>query len=282
MPKTVSDEEAFYAKDSKKQVTDRKERNAMSEVEEKLAKSLTAESAELISYFPYLLQDLWELGSSPEDIKSLISKHIEVSEKTKVLDLACGKGAVSIGLAKVFGCKVKGIDIIREFIDYAEKKAEEHFVEKLCEFKAEDINESIEREKDYDIVILGAAGDVLGNPSETVSKLKRTVRQEGYIFIDDAYSMDGSDEDYPSREQWLKIFRDAGVKLVDEKVIDDYELKDLNKYNQDCIIKRANELKKLHPQKADLFDGYIRSQQAECDELEGDITGVTWLLQLDL
>ena len=44
----------------------------MSDVEEKLAKSLTAESVELIPYLPYLLQDLWELGSSPKDMIHLI------------------------------------------------------------------------------------------------------------------------------------------------------------------------------------------------------------------
>ena len=65
----------------------------MSDVEEKLAKSSTAESVELIPYLPYLLQDLWELGSSPKDMVHLISKNIIISEKTKVLDLACGKGA---------------------------------------------------------------------------------------------------------------------------------------------------------------------------------------------
>ena len=65
----------------------------MSDVEEKLAKSLTAESVELIPYLTYLLQDLWELGSSPKDMVHLISKNIIISEKTKVLDLACGKGA---------------------------------------------------------------------------------------------------------------------------------------------------------------------------------------------
>ncbi|WP_207706943.1 hypothetical protein [Alkalibaculum sporogenes] len=46
----------------------------MSNVEEKLAKSLTAESTELIPYLPYLLQDLWELGSSPKDIINMIQK----------------------------------------------------------------------------------------------------------------------------------------------------------------------------------------------------------------
>ena len=42
-------------------------------VEEKLAKSLTAGSVELIPYLPYLLQDLWELGSSPKDMLEMIT-----------------------------------------------------------------------------------------------------------------------------------------------------------------------------------------------------------------
>ena len=34
----------------------------MAIIEEKLARSLTADSTQLIPYLPYLLQDLWELG----------------------------------------------------------------------------------------------------------------------------------------------------------------------------------------------------------------------------
>jgi len=101
----------------------------MSTVEEKPAKSLTAESVELIPYLPYLLQDLWELGSSPPDIISLITKHADVSGQPTVLDLACGKGAVSIQLAKELGCQTKGIDLIPEFIDFAPKKAQGYSVE---------------------------------------------------------------------------------------------------------------------------------------------------------
>jgi hypothetical protein len=35
----------------------------MSNVEEKLARSLTGESTAIIPYLPYLFQDLWELGA---------------------------------------------------------------------------------------------------------------------------------------------------------------------------------------------------------------------------
>ena len=251
----------------------------MSSVEEKLAESLTAESIELIPYLPYLLQDLWELGSSPKDIITMASKHIQVSEKTKVLDLACGKGAVSIHLAKSLGCKVKGIDMILEFISFAQEKAHEYGVENLCEFNVGDINESVKSENDYDIVILGAVGNVLGNPEETIKKLKNTVKSGGYVFIDDAYGKDDSDTKYLTREKWLMIFQNAGVKLIDEKLIDDDEISSINAEQQVSILKRAIELKEKHPEKASLFDSYIQSQQAECDELENEISGVTMLLQ---
>ena len=252
----------------------------MSNVEEKLAKSLTAETIELIPYLPYLLQDLWELGSSPKDIIDMTLKHIQISEKTKVLDLACGKGAVSVHFAKATGCKVKGIDIIADFIEFADKKAREYGVEKLCEFRVGDINEAVKIEKDYDIVILGAVGDVLGNPEETIQKLKSTVKSGGYIFIDDAYGKDESDERYPTREKWRVIFKNVGVKLIDEKIIGNDELSSINDEQQAFIVRRANELKEKHPEKVHLFESYIKSQQAECDELENDIWGVTLLLRV--
>jgi len=252
----------------------------MSNVEEKLAKSLTAESTELIPYLPYLLQDLWELGSSPKVIIGMIQKHIQVSDKTKVLDLACGKGAVSVQLAKALGCMVKGIDIIPEFIDYAKKKAQEYGVENLCEFKVGDINEAIKVQKDYDIVILGAVGDVLGTPEETIQKLKGTVKNGGYIFIDDAYGNDKSSGRYHTREKWLLFFQSAGMQLVDEGFNQEDELERLNDEQQSFIVMRANQLKEKYPDKAYFFDSYIKSQQAECDELENEISGVTMLLQV--
>ncbi|NLP13129.1 MAG: class I SAM-dependent methyltransferase [Clostridium sp.] len=252
----------------------------MSTVEGKLAKSLTAESTELIPYLPYLLQDLWELGSSPRDIIEMTSKNIQVSKKTRALDLACGKGAVSVHLVKALGCLVKGIDIIPEFIEFAVNKAKELGAQNLCRFEVGDINEAVKEEKDYDIVILGAAGDVLGNPKETVEKLARTVKSGGYIFIDDAYGNDDFDDKYLTREKWIKIFESMGVKLLDERIVQEDELKSINDEQQLFIRKRANELKKRYPDKAYLFDSYIESQRSECDELENEITGVTMLLQI--
>ncbi len=170
------------------------------------------------------------------EINDLISSYIPITKDTRILDLACGKGAVSIGLSKSFGCRVKGIDIIPEFIDYAGEKAHEHGVENLCHFQVEDINRSIQTEKGYDIVVYAAVGDVLGDIHETIVKLKDTVVPGRYILIDDAYSNEGNHEMYASRQQWLTAFRDTGVKLVAERTMNENTMEAVNQYNQNCIM----------------------------------------------
>ena len=254
------------------------------ETKEKLARSLTAETVELLPFLPYLLQDLWELGSKPADMIKLIKKHMPISKHSKILDLACGKGAVAINIAKSLGINVYGFDLIPEFIDYANKKAKELNVGSLCNFSCSDVNDIVNIETDYDCVIFGAAGNILGSPQETLSKLRKTVRTQGYILIDDAYlSGDSKNEDinyqnyeYLNHEQWISLFRSIGLKLVDE--VSCNEENDFDSDNR-AITMRANELIARHPEKQALFEGYIQSQLNECNDLKSSITGVIWMLQ---
>ncbi|HPF44855.1 MAG TPA: class I SAM-dependent methyltransferase [Syntrophomonadaceae bacterium] len=256
--------------------------------EEKLAQSLTGKSiTEIIPFLSYLLQDLWELGAIPGDIVQLIAFHQINTKNLKVLDLGCGKGAVSIELAKAFGFTVKGIDLLPEFIEYARQKAEEMKVSSLCQFVPGDMNLAVETEKDYDMVILGSVGSVLGGPLETLLKLKKVLKPErGYIILDDAYIRDPENDpvlksggDYYSYAHWLEAFDQAGLLLIGEKTTNEAELAQVNESNNLAIIKRARELKAKYPDKAQLFDDYIKNQQDECDDLAENILGVTWLLR---
>lgn len=247
--------------------------------EEKLAQSLTAESVDLLPYLPYLLQDLWELGSSPDDMLELITKHEVLTPESSVLDLACGKGAVSIKIASDFHCRVKGIDMMEAFIQDAHKKAEEYKVSEYCTFQAADITNQNLSEEPADLVIFGAAGDVLGEPPQMLSYLKRAVKSDGCLLIDDGYALSEA-SDYYSREDWLKFFEQANMTLLDEKPIEKAHLISLCQEQIAYITKRAEELKQAHPEKSKLFDSYVSSQKAECEELENDITGVTFLVKV--
>ncbi|MDR0912364.1 MAG: class I SAM-dependent methyltransferase [Methanobrevibacter sp.] len=269
--KYISEDDEYYSKISKN-------------VKIKIASSLTANKSEILSYLPYLLQDLWELGSSPEDMIYLIKKNIEIDSNTKILDLACGKGAISINLSKELNIKIRGIDIIPEFIEYAKKKAIINGVENKCSFEIEDINKSVENKKDYDIVIFGAVEDVLGTPNETLNKLKQTIKDDGYILIDEAYIKNKKEIKYDAYEyftlnEWKEIFKKNNLHLIETLKSDINLQKEINEYNTKKIEKRAKELKEKYPDKKDLFDEYIENQKAESEDLEDNLIGVTWLLK---
>lgn len=252
--------------------------------EEKLALSLTAETTELLPFLPYLLQDLWELGSNPNDMIKLIEKHLPISEDIRILDLACGKGAVSVKISQRLNVNVYGFDLIPEFIEYASKKARELNVDSLCHFMTADVNEIVNKEKNYDCVIFGAAGNILGDQRETLTKLIKTIKPKGYIIIDDAYlpECSGNEEikyknyEFLTREQWMCLFADSGLELVEEiPVVEGYDFDSDNK----AITMRANELIAQYPEKRAIFERYANSQINECEDLKNTLTAITWMLR---
>jgi ubiquinone/menaquinone biosynthesis C-methylase UbiE len=251
---------------------------------EKLAASLTARTTELIPFLPYLLQDLWELGTPPHIVADLIKGHIDHPEGRHFLDLACGKGAVSVRIAEALGARVTGIDITPEFVDCARDKAEVHGVASLCAFMVADVNTAVREARGYDGVIFAATGDILGSPEDTLKLLGATVREHGFIIIDEAY-LDDTDAEvryqnyaYLTRKQWLDLFERSGLRLLEE-VIPTAECAAKNKADLEKISARAAELTALHPEKKELFEGYVASQADEGQDLESTVVGVVWILR---
>lgn len=249
---------------------------------EKLARSLTGDSTDIIPFLPYLLQDLWEIGSSPPEMLSLIKNHIPLNEVARVLDLGCGKGAISIRLAQELGCCCKGIDLLPDFVQYAREKATEYDVDGLCEFTVGDITEAVQAERGYDLVIYGAVGNILGSPYEILRALAGTVRPGGRILLDDAYLAEGNESaplfqgDYPTLSEWKSVISEVGLKLA---AIHAPEEENPNNAQDFIKIKRrAEELSRAYPAKRELFAQYVRNQQNEYADLESSLVGVVFLL----
>ncbi|MCL1804337.1 MAG: class I SAM-dependent methyltransferase [Eubacteriaceae bacterium] len=262
-------------------------KNIPKETAEKLVRSLSWETTDLLPFLPYLLQDFWELGSDPDLMVNVIKKYIIISGATRILDLACGKGAVAVKVAQKLQARVKGIDLVPEFIEYGMKKAKEFGVEGLCEFVIDDINEAVKTEKDYDCVIFGAAGvDILGGPMEALSKLKATVKQGGYILIEEGYiPNDGrreniryNSDNYFPLHYWLDLFDSARLELV-ESASGHSEGSLDSETGLAAITARANELIEKYPDKKELFEGYVRNQENEYADLDDSLATVTWVLK---
>ncbi len=240
---------------------------------------------ELVPFIPELLTDLWELGSSPELILQWIHDFDLPPDLIRVLDMGCGKGAVSISLAKKFDFQVKGIDFFEPFLKEAEKKAKEFNVSTLCQFCLADIREAVLSETEYNMVIYTAIGSVLGSLDQSIGKLRLTVNEGGLIIIDDGFLKNSERIDFPgyrycgSYKDTVDQLTSYGDQIIKEKVFSTEEIRFINQQNTDWISKRADNLAQQFPRQAELFYDFVENEKKECKILEHDVNCAVWMIQ---
>lgn len=242
----------------------------MKSLEESVVTAMDGADTEIFPYLPYILQDFWEIGSSPSDMILLIEKHSTDYSKLKVLDLGCGKGAVSVKIAEKLRSECWGIDGIADFIEYANTKAVECKVNALCHFEQADIREKINELPLFDVVILGAVGQVFGNYYDTLTTLRKCLKKSGLILIDDAYIEDSSTFTHPAiikRSEQLAQIERAGMEVIDELIAGGEET-ETHEQEFDFVEQRCNELIEKYPEKKSLLESYIQAQNEEYEVLD--------------
>lgn len=238
----------------------------------------------LLPYMPFLLQDLWALGSSVDYINDIVGSLNLHPNLKNVLDLGCGKGAVSIRIASEFGFQVVGIDVMAEFLEDARKKAIENDVSHLCLFINQDIMEYVSVEHGFDLVILASLGGIFGSFKNTIAKLRTQVRSGGYMLVDDGYLRESVSmnrkgyEHYRNHEDTIKELTAFNDILLEEINTTALSLK-INHEYLNAIRKRGSELIDEHPELEDDIKSYIHLQAEECDLIKNHIEGALWLLQ---
>ncbi len=250
-------------------------------LEESVMRAMDCESIEILDYLPYILQDFWEIGSDPLVMIDLIEKHR--GNRGTLLDLGCGKGAVSVKVAKELGTKCLGIDGVKEFIEFANQKAIEFGVTNLCRFDCGDIRTKIDDTGKFDVIVLGAIGMVFGDYYTTITRLKKHLNQHGIIILDDGYIDDESDYKHINvlnRGELLKQISRAGMHIAEEVVVNRDEPA-FDGYNSEFanLKRRCNELAKRYPQKASIFLDYQKKQEDEYNSLKTDIICSTMVLK---
>ena len=247
----------------------------MTTLEESIAYAMDCSSdTALVPFMPYILQDFWELGSSPEIIINVIQKHCKDCSKLRILDLGCGKGAVSVKLAAALQCSCYGIDGISKFIEISKEKAREYGVDMLCRFKTGDIRVEIETLETFDVIILSAIGQVFGDYTSALSVLSKHLERDGIIIIHDAYIDDSSPFNHPlylRRGEFVNQITQAGMQLIDEDFGGAIE----SDRDMEFLERRCKELMAAYPEKSALFEKYLQTQAEEYDVLDNQITGVT-------
>jgi 2-polyprenyl-3-methyl-5-hydroxy-6-metoxy-1,4-benzoquinol methylase len=271
----------------------------MKTLEESIAVAMDMQDTAIVPFLQYILQDFWDLGTPPEIVINIVQKHCDASfvapmprveplkpiaplqcvaplqkhnTPLQILDLGCGKGATSVKLAKTLNCNCLGIDGISEFIEIAKEKAQEYKVEKLCRFETGDIREKIKVLGKFDVIVLGAIGQVFGDYYATLTTLSEHLAPDGIIIINDAYIEDSSTFQHPAilpRRELLAQTEQAEMELIDDYT----DVASGEEYTEqfESIQKRCNELIAKYPEKKSLFENYIQIQADEYDMFENDI-----------
>lgn len=234
-------------------------------------------------FLPYLLQDLWALGTSPDDVINLIRKHRICPGGGWLLDLGCGKGAVSVRVAKELGLSVHGIDGMPEFIAEAIKYAQKYGVDHLCSFETGDIRDAVHNMRGFDVAVLGAVGYVFGDLEKTIANIKPCLKAGGYLILDDWYAKEATytgKGDILSRSDFLLQVKAAGARLIEEIITEADAMSASNAAMYAEIESRGFELMKLHPEQKEAIEAYLASQRKENELLETAVVCGTFMLQL--
>ncbi|MDJ0763386.1 MAG: class I SAM-dependent methyltransferase [Myxococcota bacterium] len=236
-------------------------------------------------FIPELLADFFDLGGFPEQIAALMRPLSLPAGKTRALDLGCGKGAVSMALARTLGFHMVGIDLMKPFVQEATDRAAEQGLLDLCQFDHGDIREVVAQMQGFDVVLLVSVGDVLGPMDQTVQKLRQTIRPGGFMVIDDGYLKPNAAGNLPGYEQccshgeMLDLLSASGDRVVTEHLIPLEETRTQNQTFMDWIIARVEKLKVEHPEHAAAFDRYVQKEREEVAFLENSFVSATWVLE---
>jgi arsenite methyltransferase len=157
-------------------------------------------------------------------------KALGVNRKSRVIDIACGKGTTAILLAEKFGCQVVGIDLAPELIDQAVYLTKRKGLGDKTSFHVADALSLPFDDSEFDIAISQAMLVLIEDKIKTIQEAKRVIKPNGSAgwlelswkkaippelvrILSDvicAYCM----TNVQTFDGWRKIFRTAGISEV--------------------------------------------------------------------
>lgn len=237
----------------------------------------------LLRWIPELLADFDALGSDVGRIVEMLER-LDLPQSARIVDLGCGKGAVSVAVAKAFGYRVEGIELFQPFIESCKQNASRAGVSHLCRFRHGDIVKLAGRIEPADVAIYAALGDVLGSFETVVDVVRRFVPVGGFMMICDGYLKPGEQpdlpvfENYSSRDGMLQRLQSQGDVLAHEWIgTEDRSAEYAREITQ--IRQRAERLAERHPEFETDLMRYAADQQREYEFLAEHFVPAIWVLQ---
>lgn len=233
----------------------------------------------LAPHLPFLFADLTSLGGRPRaTARLLVSNGLRPGHR--VLELACGKGALAVALAGA-GCRSIGLDAYPPFIAAARRLAARRGVAHLCDFRIADIRDaaSVPRGPFDAAVMLG-----LDPLARAAPILQRLVRPGGLYLMDDCYRDPRHPRargfgHIPTRGACEMVIAGLGDRLVAAHIPTPSAVRRLNGSLYRRIAGRANLLRRARPDLGPALRDLLKRQREANSALAGPLRPAVWLVR---
>jgi SAM-dependent methyltransferase len=154
--------------------------------------------------------------TSPEKIR-LLGEYLRLTNESRVLDIACGKGGPALILAATFGCRVHGVEVRPAFAEVARARAAATALESLIEVQIADASELQFEPEAWDAALCIGASFVWGTIADAAAALVPLVREGGFVAIGEPFWRqwplpDGIEkEDFVDLGATVERFEQAGL-----------------------------------------------------------------------
>ena len=242
---------------------------------------------ELLPLLPAVFADFCALGGWPDKVATVLRESAQLPHEASVVDLGCGKGAVSLVLAAQLGYRVTGFDLFEPFLEDAASGARAAGVDHLCSFEVADIRDRAEGADAFDVVIFAAVGaGLFGDYSGCMAAIRRWTRPGGYIVISDGFLRQSHQPVakfpgygyYERHDEVVGQLTAHGDVMVREILISSEEFAEQSLRDLESISRGVQRLSRTHAEHREQLKQLLESQDAEYAFLNKHTTEAIWLL----
>jgi SAM-dependent methyltransferase len=110
----------------------------------------------------------------------------QINKDSYILDVGCGAGQTACYLAKTYGCRVAGIDILEKMVERSRERATKEKIADKVEFRVADAQELPFEDDLFDAVITESVTAFPADKLKAVQEYARVTKPGGYVGLNES------------------------------------------------------------------------------------------------
>ncbi len=155
-----------------------------------------------------------------------------ITADSYVLEVGSGVGFTACHLAEKTGCRIMGVDLSADMLDWARKRAARKGVEDRCEFRVADAQQLPFEDDTFDAMLCESVTAFVPNKAKALGEYRRVVKPGGWVGLNEGTWVKGEPTadflafiwqamggvNFLQPEEWRVLLEGAGLSEVTAEV----------------------------------------------------------------